>query len=235
MKKMKLQDGKIKNTLRMGIKLLHKYPYERYVKEMRRRGGDLPAFTLLTSDCMGGLIYHTLGREFLSPTINLSIKDPDFIKLVSDLPYYFEQEFRFIASSTYPIGCLGEGGKSIEVRFEHYKTPQEAVEKWNARKQRITENVYVIMADKGLSDEDIQRFRELDKHLRIKRKIMFTWIPEHADGKEIFCIKRYGRERIKNYSKLRKDGFRDYEKFFDYIAWIKMEDHFMIEEETAVN
>ncbi len=86
------------------------------------------------------------------------------------------------------------------------------------------------MADDDLSDGEIVLFKSLEKYLNEKRKIMFTWNEERADGKEIIHIKKYGRQRIKNYSKLRKDGFRDYERFFDYIAWMEMEDEFMIEE-----
>lgn len=58
---------------------------------------------------------------------------------------------------------------------------------------------------------------------------MFTWNKDRADGSEIVAIKPYGRPRIKNYSKLRSDGFRDYEIFFDYVSWIQMKDDFMLE------
>ena len=197
---------------------------------MRERGKNLPEFTLLTSDCMGGLIYHTLGRRFLSPTINMSINDSDFLKLLMDLEYYFDQTFTFLPSETYPVGLLGEGDRQIEVRFEHYKEPQEAGEKWNNRKQRIVKDIYVIMADDNLSDDEIASFKSLGKYLNVKRKIMFTWNAKRADGKEIFHIKDYGRQRMKSYSKLRKDGFRDYEKFFDYVTWMEMKDEFMTEE-----
>ena len=70
---MRMQDGALKNFLRGGVKLLNKGKYDRYVKEIRERSSSLPDFTMLTSDCMAGLIYHTMGRQFLSPTINMSI------------------------------------------------------------------------------------------------------------------------------------------------------------------
>ena len=142
----------------------------------------------------------------MSPTINMSINDSDFLKLLTDLKYYFSRTFLFLPYGAYPIGLLGEGARQIEVRFEHYREAQEAAEKWNDRKKRIAKEIYIIMADDDLSDGEIVLF------------------------KEIIHIKKYGRQRIKNYSKLRKDGFRDYERFFDYIAWMEMEDEFMIEE-----
>lgn len=38
-------------------------------------------FTIISSNCIGGLIYHDLGMQFKSPTINMYIKANDFIKL----------------------------------------------------------------------------------------------------------------------------------------------------------
>ena len=146
------------------------------------------------------------------------------------MDYYFNKEIRFIKSDTYPKGTIGDGEKEIKINFEHYKTNDDAREKWNDRKNRITENVFVVVADQNLTDDEIRIFRDLDNYINIKRKIMFTWDPERADGKEIFCVKPYGRKRIKNWSKIRKDGFRDYEVFFDYVAWLNMEDNFMLEQ-----
>jgi len=224
-----IHDGKLKNFLRAVVKILNKREYGRYVKIIQERSKGLADFTLLTSDCMGGLIYHTMGRQFLSPTINMSINDSDFLKLLTDMDYYFEHDIEFIDSPHYPIGCIGNGDKKIKIKFEHFKTNDEAREKWYARKKRMTDNVFVVVADQDLTDEQIKQFRDLENHLPIKRKVMFTWNPERADGKEIIYVQSYGRKKIKNWSKIRKDGFRDYEIFFDYVAWMNMEEVFMLE------
>ena len=178
---------------------------------------------------MAGLIYHTMGRQFLSPTINMSIKDPDFLKLLSDFDYYFEHEIEFVESRHYPIGFIGEGDKRIKINFEHFKTNDEACEKWYARKKRMTDNIFVVVADRDLTDEQMEQFHHLDECMPIKRKVMFTWNKERADEKEVFYVKPYGREKIKNWSKIRTDGFRDYEIFFDYVAWLNMEDEFILD------
>ncbi len=224
-----IYDGKFKNFLRMVVKLLNKGKYDRYVKTIQERSKGLPNFTLLTSDCMAGLIYHTMGRQFLSPTINMSIKDSDFLKLLSDRDYYFERDIEFIDSPHYPIGYIGNGDKRIKINFEHFKTNEESREKWYARLNRMTDNIFVVVADQDLTDEQIEQFRCLENYLPIKRKVMFTWNSERADGKEIIYVQTYGRKRIKNWSKIRKDGFRDYEIFFDYVAWLNMEDGFMLD------
>ncbi|MCR5204105.1 MAG: DUF1919 domain-containing protein [Lachnospiraceae bacterium] len=223
-------DSKIKNFLRGIVKRINKRKYDSYVNTIKERSKNLPDFTLFTSDCMAGLIYHTMGRQFLSPTINMSIKDEDFLKLLMDLQYYFSQEIRFVDSQYYPIGYIGEDEKKVTINFEHYKTNQEASQKWNERKTRIIENVFVVIADQDFPDKQIDTFKHLGQFLPIKRKIMFTWNKERADNKEIFYVKNYGRDRIKKWSRLRKDGFRDYEIFFDYVAWLNMEDNFILDQ-----
>lgn len=45
-------------------------------------------FTILASECAGGVIYHKLGLKFLSPTINLWFKPSDFLKFLNNLEYY---------------------------------------------------------------------------------------------------------------------------------------------------
>ena len=225
---MSIHDGKFKDFLRGGVKLVNKHKYNKYVEKIRARSSSLPEFTLLTSDCMAGLIYHTMGRQFLSPTINMSINDSDFLKLLTDFDYYFSHDIEFIESPHYPIGYIGNDDKRIKINFEHYKTKEEASEKWYSRKKRIVDNMFVVLADQNLTDEQFLVFQNLEDYLPVKRKVMFTWNKERANNKDIFFVKTYGRDEIKNWSKIRIDGYRDYELFFDYVAWLNMEDKFML-------
>ena len=39
-------------------------------------------FTIITNSCIGGVMYHKLGKRFLSPTVNLWMYDEDFYKFV---------------------------------------------------------------------------------------------------------------------------------------------------------
>lgn len=221
-----MNDGFVKNFLRSIVKLANKRKHDKYIAGVKRRGESLPEFTLYSSDCISGLIYHALGRKFLSPTINMSIPDAEFLKLMADPSYYFQQPLQFDSSDPYPVGHIGEEERRVNIRFEHYKTTEDAENKWNERKNRVCPNVFIIMADQDLSDEQIAVFRSL----KATRKVMFTWNKSRADGKEIFCVKPYGRKRVKNYSKIGLDSFRDYERFFDYVAWLNMEEEFMLEE-----
>lgn len=67
-------------------------------------------FTILCSNCVGGCIYHRLGKEFLSPTINLYFEQPDFVQFLLHLDYYCDEELLFIESDrSYPVATLGGG------------------------------------------------------------------------------------------------------------------------------
>lgn len=62
-------------------------------------------FTIITNHCMGGFIYHDLGKCFLSPTINLKISPEDFVEFAKHLKYYIHQdvEFHEAPEFNYPV------------------------------------------------------------------------------------------------------------------------------------
>ena len=79
-------------------------------------------------------MYHKLGKKFLSPTINLWMEDPDFFRFVRHLDKYLPQPLRFVQGiDTTPTAYCGD----VLIHFNHYKTEEEAEEKWNERKTRI--------------------------------------------------------------------------------------------------
>ena len=52
-------------------------------------------FTILCSNCIGGVIYHRLGKQFLSPTINMFFSQPDFVSFCMHLDYYLQQKLLY--------------------------------------------------------------------------------------------------------------------------------------------
>jgi hypothetical protein len=65
---------------------------------------------------MGGFIYHDMGLQFLTPTINLKILPDDFIELVEHLEYYMQQPVQeaHIDGSPCPVGMIPQiGGAKI--------------------------------------------------------------------------------------------------------------------------
>lgn len=104
--------------------------------------------TIIARDCVGGILYHQLGLKFLSPTINLFFIPEDFNYFCLHLKDYIDTEMVELKDDEhdYPIGVLSPTNhKPIKVHFLHYETYEEALNKWNERKQRINwNNIHVI-------------------------------------------------------------------------------------------
>ncbi len=47
-------------------------------------------FTVLSNNCVGGVILHELGERFNSPTVNLFFKAEDYLKFLENLDYYLK-------------------------------------------------------------------------------------------------------------------------------------------------
>ena len=109
-------------------------------------------FTVISNNCWAGKIYQYLDMPYLSPTVGLYFFSDDYIRFVKNYKYYLNLDLKFISAydSKYktelikgeqtnkPIGLLDD----VEIVFLHYKTQEEAYEKWNRRRNRINwENI----------------------------------------------------------------------------------------------
>ena len=116
-----------------------------YYRRLRNRLKNKD-FSLFSPNCYAGLIYHRLGLQFKSPTINMLFPSKkEYLKFVSDLKRYLSYELveskdeRF----PYPVGMIGD----VELVFNHYKSFDEAKNAWNKRKQRINfDNIFTQIA-----------------------------------------------------------------------------------------
>lgn len=176
-------------------------------------------FSIICSNCIGGIIYHRLGLKFLSPTINLWMYQYDYLKFVLDLKKYISLELEFIESDyNHPVARLGD----ITIYFNHYKTNEEAQKCWDTRKKRINyDNLFLIMYDKdGLTEEYLEKL----KTIKCRGKIVISnkkyrsmdyviRIPANMDNIET----RY-RLDINKWT-----GKRKFEEKFNYVKWINKE------------
>lgn len=157
---------------RIDIKLREKL--NPYLGPLRRcLGGVKTPFTIISNNCWGGHVYRYFNMPYDSPTIGLFFESTDYIKFISNLKHYINQELQFITleesrnkdllirqnSDKCPIGVLDD----IEIYFLHYKTQEEAFEKWNRRKARIHwNNLYFKMTEQnGCTIEQIRQFDKL--------------------------------------------------------------------------
>lgn len=116
--------------------------------------------SIISQNCIGGIIYHDMGMKFLSPTINLYFEAKDFIKFISDLDFYLKTEIKmFKDENNIIIGIL----KDIKVIFLHYTSEEEAKEKWIERKTRIIKDkIFIISTDRdGFDELDFENFKKV--------------------------------------------------------------------------
>ena len=139
-------------------------------------------FSIISNNCWGGGIYQDLKIKYYSPTVGLFFYPDDYIMFLKDLKHNMEAPVEFVEKSKYgqanrfrenehyyPIGVID--GK-IEIHFLHYKTQEEALEKWIKRASRVNfDNLYIKMDDRdGCTLENIIEFDSLP----YKNKIIFT-------------------------------------------------------------
>ncbi len=89
---------------------------------------------------LGGQVYQWFQKPYETPFVGLFLYGPCYMKFLRDIDYYLASELVFIQASkykkrpkTYPIGVLDD----IEIHFTHYKSEEEALEKWKRRKARM--------------------------------------------------------------------------------------------------
>lgn len=138
--------------------------------------------TLISNNCWAGIVSQYLGIKYYTPTVGLYFFADEYIKFVSNIKYYLNLQFKFIQPSdsrhfnelikknqtNVIIGVLDD----VEIVFLHYKTPEEVLEKWNRRVERINWDciIYKFCFQNSCTDELIEQFDKLD----LKNKICFT-------------------------------------------------------------
>lgn len=155
-------------------------------------------FSLLSSNCNGGVMCHDLGVQFRSQFVNLWMYCKDFVRYLSDLDYYNSiDEITFLSHEEnghdYPVGLID----GMKIFFVHYHSDEEAQQKWNERKKRINkDNLFVMMSEQnGCTMEDLEAFDQLP----FEHKVVFTkkpyenirsafYVPGYEDQKELITL-----------------------------------------------
>jgi uncharacterized protein (DUF1919 family) len=164
---------------------------------------DAKEFTIISSNCWGGSVYEDLKLSYQTPTIGLFLYAPCFMELLKDLKTSISLPLTFVESSKYkdanlfrnenykyPIGKLGT---DIEIQFLHYKTEEEAKDKWGRRKQRINwDNLFIACTDRdGMTTELMQVFDDLP----YANKVLFTGQP-YTTIKSAHYLKAFKKDKL---------------------------------------
>lgn len=177
--KQKLKNFLLK-TIAFSSRVSGKIQRKRMTVQIKKEKRKLNAqnFSIISQNCIGGVFYHDMGMKFLSPTINLFFKEPDFIRFISNLKYYVSLDPEMRWEEEYPVGRLDD----IEVHFMHYSTCKEAKDIWNRRKLRINfDKIIVLATDRnGFTDETYKEWKKIPY-----KKLLFTVKREYENRESI--------------------------------------------------
>lgn len=176
-------------------------------------------------------MYHKFGLPYTTPTIWTYIFPEEYMRFLENLDWYLKQPLKFTTETkhpmahkltetihrNYPIGVLGQ---DVEIHFMHYRTEQEALEKWTKRLKRVNfNNLFFIFSDgEEFKEELLERYEKLP----YKHKIFFSSKP-HCNCKYTVYVEDYARATYV-YDSTRN---RKYEKYLDLVKWLNGEKDFL--------
>ena len=204
----------LKNTVK---KLLEeRNPLVILRRNKMRKALENTAASFLCPNCIGGILFHDLGLQFRSPTVNTMMTQRDFVKFALDLDRYLALDLEFFDHPEHPFPCAKLG--DVTVHFTHYHTREEAEEKWKSRSARLDrENLFVFATERdGLTEEDIRALAKLN----VRGLVVFTSKP-YPDIPYALQIPKYESDgEVGNIlAKSWLNGSREYEKYFDFVKW----------------
>lgn len=154
-----------------------------FINHKNRKNLVNKEFSIIASNCVGGVITHELGMRFNSPTVNCWFRNEEFVCFCENLKHYiFDCELYIDDDKSrelgYPVGKL----ENISIYFLHYKSFEEAKAKWDARKQRIKwDNIYLTMVQSPADGDDlVARYLSLPYP-----KVYFVAKKDDDNGKEL--------------------------------------------------
>lgn len=191
------------------------------------------SFSIISNTCVGGVMTHNVGEQFRSPTVNLIIFEDQFLTFCQHLKDYSacpmeaptpEEQEQFEQYS-YPVGIIrgaSVGLPDINLYLVHYKSVEEAKEKWEARYRRVNyDDIFVVM-DRGIEarEEIVDKFHALP----FEHKVIFTQFDDPERWPCNFHPSFYNPRDYVNgamYKNIQK-GLMRYQWMdeFDYVHWL---------------
>lgn len=157
-------------------------------------------YCIVTDNCYGLNYYKNNNIQYNTCFVGLFLHSPCYIKLLENFNYYMNSELKQIQKSKYfkkkvkyPIATLKD---DIEIHFMHYKSFQEACEKWKRRKERMfpIEDCIIKMDDREYYTKEIgQKFL----NLKYEHKFLFLSQSNYIKHKNTICT---------NYTEICPDG-----------------------------
>lgn len=162
------------------FKLIRMLPHSRYYqKKYRTRPRVLlrnvnTDISIIATNCVGGEIYHILGRKFNTPFINNFMEREKFVEMAYRFDDYIRAPFR-IENAENGVGLklilTPKDLPEIDIKFPHDNNHEVLRNNWEKRLKRINfDKLVFICDDRGLN----QYYYELYDRVKAYKKIMLT-------------------------------------------------------------
>ena len=150
-------------------------------------------FTIISNECTGAFMYRCLNMRLDSPTCDMTIGTYGFLHFCKHLKEYLslpiedptEEDMKKYPGCKVPIGILrGENGlPDVGLVFTHYKTLEEAREKWYRRRERVHyDNLFItVYWDPTAKEELLDEYEKLPYN-----KVIFTTLKDKQRWKDTF-------------------------------------------------
>ncbi len=172
------------------------FTLEKYRKLQRSR------LSIISKNCFGGLISHTLGLPFRSPFVNMYLNDKEYIRFLRAPRVYMEEHLHFKETAwqsalkfNYPIFTLG----NVDLNMNHYRDFDEAKKTWYRRREKINwYNLFVTgytESEEVLSEFDALPYGKKVCFVPFKSDLDSAWYInlEINDGVPLWeIVNRYG-------------------------------------------
>lgn len=164
------------------LKKIKAYNQNRRIKKYKKASKELENtnFSIISSMCIGGIIYHDLGMEFTTPTINLRFLDYSFYDFCNHIKEYINAP---IENATIDNGLITAkinvpGLPSISMAFPHDQNYEKIAQDWNRRKLRLNfNNIRVIAVSNIVGEKEKQMFLNIPYKNKILLYGKSTTIP----------------------------------------------------------
>lgn len=190
--------------------------------------------TIISNNCIGGVLYHNYGIPFNSPFVNVNISMEHFLLICKQLREFMEAPLQEVfvdkaiqtyftkklrgGGITFPVGKITiPSGESVLIFFQHYKTYPECAAAWERRKRRMDySNLFFVIAARLEDDLDECIKFDLLTEWEPKQKLLLS-TDSLFEGGELYtrCMNvPYGRHFLQEKGR----GICYYE-CFPYFRW----------------
>lgn len=183
--------------------------------------------TIISNNCIAGVIYHDLGLKFTSPTINMWIDEKDYFYFIEHLEEYIECiPVKSELIRDYPVAKISLDGRDVHLHCVHYDSFEEAREKWIERAKRVDLNNVFIFFEYPQSVHSTSEVVKLFRMIKYKNKVMLAKCRNSdIDDSNIFHLKSYDHHmfpgKTVHYSNL--FTHKRYLDLFDYVTFLNNE------------